>query len=238
MKKILEKHHGVELSAHEAKTVRLWLDTGAPYPGTYAGLGTGMIGGYEQNQIDRSDTQWPSMKAAMEAMARRCARCHEGALALPTSPSDNMGMPPWAVRYGDPRLRFSRHILYNLSRPERSLLVLAPLAKDAGGYGICQSHDSQQPAQTAGVFADTSDADYQTMLAAVRDTKARLDEVKRFDMAGFRPRHGYIREMQRYGILPMDLGEDIVINSYETDRKYWRSLWPQSAIRSDKELLE
>jgi hypothetical protein len=191
-----------------------------------------MIGGYEQNQIDRSDTRWPSMKAAMETMAKRCGTCHEGALKLPTSPTDNMDMPPWAVNYSDPRLRFSRHILYNLSHPEQSLLLLAPLSKEAGGYGICAAPDdgeTQETAPSTSVFADTNDADYQKLLTAVRDTKARLDEVKRFDMAGFRPRQGYIREMQRYGILPMDLGDDIVINSYETDRMYWRSLWPKAA---------
>ena len=39
--------------------------------GTYAALGSGMIGGYEHNQIDRSDTKWPSTKASMEAIERR-----------------------------------------------------------------------------------------------------------------------------------------------------------------------
>ncbi len=27
--------------------------------------------------------------------------------------------------------------LYNLSHPEKSMILLAPLAKDAGGYGWC-----------------------------------------------------------------------------------------------------
>ena len=46
-------------------------------------------------------------------------------------------MPPWQSNFSDPRTRFSRHILYNLTRPEKSLLLLAPLAKEAGGYGVC-----------------------------------------------------------------------------------------------------
>ncbi len=37
--------------------------------------------------------------------------------------SDNMGMPPWKINYESPKLRFSRHILYNLTRPQKSLLL-------------------------------------------------------------------------------------------------------------------
>jgi hypothetical protein len=138
---------------------------------------------------------------------------------LPDSPSDNMGMPPWDIKYGDPRLRFSRHILYNLSRPERSLQILAPLAVEAGGLGICKGADG------SAVFKDTGDSDYRVLLAAIEETKAYLDTIKRFDMPGFQPQKPYIREMRRYGILPADFPDDGAINPYETDRAYWESLW-------------
>ncbi len=42
-------------------------------------------------------------------------------------------------------------------------------------------------------------------------------------MPGFRPNDSYIREMQRYGILPADLPGNI--DPYATDDAYWRSLW-------------
>ena len=48
-------HHGVGATAAEKALVRLWIDTGAPYPGTYAALGSGMVGGYAQNRLDRQD---------------------------------------------------------------------------------------------------------------------------------------------------------------------------------------
>ena len=53
----------------------------------------------------------------------------------------------------------------------------------------------------------------------------KLNEIKRFDMPGFKPRPEYIREMKRYGILPetFDLNRD-PINPYETDRLYWESM--------------
>jgi hypothetical protein len=53
----------------------------------------------------------------------------------------------------------------------------------------------------------------------------RLNEIKRFDMPGFRPPRPYVREMKRYGVLPVELPEDTVIDVYATDRAYWRSLW-------------
>ena len=219
LKKLEGSHHDVQATPLEIKTVRLWIETGAPYPGTYAALGSGMIGGYAENQIDRSDTVWPSMQAAQRVLQERCARCHSGAMQMPDSPSDNMDMPPWEIKYDDPRLRFSRHILYNLTRPERSLQVLAPLAQEAGGFGICVD-DGGDP-----VFRDGNDPDYAILLAAIQRTNDRLDEIKRFDMPGFRPQGPYIREMKRFGILPQEFDGDSSVDTYALDRAYWESLW-------------
>ncbi|NUN94626.1 MAG: hypothetical protein HUU16_00485 [Candidatus Omnitrophica bacterium] len=229
MKKIDEGHQGVRLAPLDRDMVRLWIDTGGPYPGTYAGLGCGMIGGYAENVLDRSDLEWPSMRAALDAMESRCGNCHRGTLALPSSPSDDMDMPPWAIKYDDPRLRFSRHILYNLTHPELSLLLLAPLAKEAGGHGICHalSEGSETTAQSPPVFNDPNDADYRTILAAIRDAKDRLEQIKRFDMPGFSPRQEYVREMRRYGILPGEGDLDQALDPYVLDRAYWQSLWHQ-----------
>ena len=105
----------------------------------------------------------------------------------------------------------------NLDRPEKSLLVRAPLAKAAGGLGICQGV----------VFADTGDADYQKLVAAIQAGGRQLAEGKRFDMPGFRPNRYYIREMKRFGFLPQDLPPDAPIDCYATDEAYWRSFWWQ-----------
>ena len=219
LQKLSGSHHDVIATPREQTIVRLWIDSGAPYPGTYAGLGSGMIGGYAENIIDRSDTQWSSMQGAQAVLRERCGECHQGPLELPDSPSDNMDMPPWEIKYDDPRLRFSRHILYNLTRPEQSLQLLAPLSKEAGGLGICEGDGAHA------VFASARDHDYVTLLAAIRDTKQQLDTIKRFDMPGFRPPSPYIREMKRYGILPEDFAEDTPVDPYALDRAYWESLW-------------
>jgi len=86
------------------------------------------------------------------------------------------------------------------------------------------------------VFADTSDPDYQKVLALCRRGKRRLEEIKRFDMPGFRPTPSYIREMERYGILPNDLPEGALIDVYATDRAYWRSQWWRPTISADTHL--
>ena len=45
MEKIDGSHYDVSLSPQESRIVRLWIDTGAQYAGTYAAYGTGQIGG-------------------------------------------------------------------------------------------------------------------------------------------------------------------------------------------------
>ena len=74
------------------------------------------------------------------------------------------------------------------------------------------------------VFAGTTDPDYQKILTLCRAGKEHLEQIKRFDMPGFRttPTYG---EMKKYGILPKDLPENTPIDVYAADRAYWRSLW-------------
>jgi hypothetical protein len=121
--------------------------------------------------------------------------------------------------------------MFNLSRPEKSLILLAPMATDAGGYGLCkQRNENGSFGESVTIFADPNDPDYQKVLALCRRGKRRLEEIKRFDMPGFRPTLSYIREMERYGILPNDLAEGALIDVYALDRAYWRSLWWRPTI--------
>jgi len=216
-----EPHHGVEAGEADRRIVRLWLDSGAPYPGTYAALGTGMIGGYAQNRLDASDAGWPETKAAADALHRRCGACHTGKQRpLPQALSDEIGISFWNMSLDDKRLPFSRHRVFNLTRPEKSLVLLAPLAKSAGGYGACTPREGDGKGQP--VFRDTADPDYRKLLAMCRRGKARLEEIKRFDMPGFRPRDAYLREMARYGVLPTPEPAGPV-DPYALDRAYWDS---------------
>ena len=109
---------------------------------------------------------------------------------------------------------------------------MAPLAKEAGGYGLCKAPASGGPnggvdgpsGANGAVFASTSDPGYQSLLAMCQAGKRKLEEIKRFDMPGFKPPEQYVREMKRYGLLPetFDPAKD-PLDVYEMDRKYWDS---------------
>jgi hypothetical protein len=278
MKLLSTAHYDVKPTERERRVVQLWLDIGAPYPGTYASLGTGSIGGYINNAEGlNNDGNWPETLAAQPVFARRCVACHDPrSNPIARTLSDENGMSFWNPSMGDRRLEFSRHIIYNLSRPEKSLVLLAPLARSAGGYGLCKAKatanaevgwaeprrvppkdgsprtpaaqgsgkDSPRPpavlgrtgegqgvrASGEGAFLSTTDPDYRLLLAMCEAGKRRLEEVKRFDMPGFKPREEYLREMKRFGLLPE--GFDITkepLDVYQLDRRYWDSFIYQPA---------
>ncbi len=188
MTKILKGHNGVKLSPHERTMIRLWIESGAQYPGTYAALGSGMV----------------AVRYDGAVLGRRCGSCHKGL-----------------------NFRVHKELLANLTRPAKSLILLAPLAKRAGGLGLCCRKPAKKgkTPRLADVFRSRRDPGYQTLLAGVTKAKADLDRRKRFDMPGFRPNEHYIREMQRYGTLPADIAAADTIDPYATDAKYWQSFW-------------
>ncbi len=228
MKMLDGSHHDVRLTQHEQDLIRYWIESAAPYPGTYAALGTGMIGGFPKSVLETSDRTWPCSIAAADAIRRRCLSCHDSSRPLPQYLSDNLDLVLSNPDPNDIRIRFSRHVMFNLSRPEKSLILLAPLSPGAGGYGLCREpHEDGAPGEPVTVFGDSDDPDYRKILALACEGKRHLENIKRFDMQGFRPTAGYIREMKRFGILSEDLSEDAPIDVYTTDRAYWRSLWRQ-----------
>jgi len=216
-------HHGVRTSPRQEAILRYWIDTGAPYPGTYAALGSVSIGGYAENRQVVTDFDWPVTQAARAAIERRCLSCHQGsARQLRTALADERGVSFWRPDWNDPRLSTSRHIVFNLSRPRKSTVLLAPLSREAGGWGICRASNG-----TAAIFRGADDADYLAILGIIEAGRRKLGEIGRFDMPGFRPPRPYLREMRRYGVLSPDHPDDGPVNPHELDRRY-RSLfdWP------------
>ncbi len=220
MKMLDGSHHDAKLSSHEQDMIRYWIESSAAYPGTYAALGTGMIGGFPKSKLETSDRRWPSSIAAADAIERRCIGCHDRSMPMPRYLSDNLELVLSNPDFSDVRVRFSRHLMFNLSRPRQSLILLAPLAVESGGYGLCR-----KKGDSADVFADTEDADYRKILELCRGGKRHLERIKRFDMPGFIPTPTYVREMKRFGILPQEHDPSGPIDVYATDRAYWRSLW-------------
>ncbi|MFH1923159.1 MAG: LamG-like jellyroll fold domain-containing protein, partial [Planctomycetota bacterium] len=171
------RHYEARLSPQERSTLILWIETGATYPGTYASYLSGI-----------TPVDFPVLQ-----MTRRCGGCHGcEPNSHPRLAWEGVDIRPWArlpLKFGnaDPALSLS-----NLTRPEKSYLLLAPLSPKAGGYGLC----SQE------IFADTDDPDYQTILRAITAAKTNLETIKRFDMSGFHPNEHYFRELKHFGILP------------------------------------
>ena len=110
-----------------------------------------------------------------------------------------------------------RHL--NLSNPEHSAALQAPLAKSEGGWELCKEADGRP------VFTTKDDPDYQKLLHAIRETADALNRTGRFSMPGFIPGPHYLREMKRYGILDQDYREGDPIDVYALEKKYWESFW-------------
>jgi hypothetical protein len=234
MNKIDGSHHDVELSPNEQRAIRFWIDADAHFAGTCAWNGNGnreQMTAYAPDLLPfrcwskgvrRNQGKTPyKPSTVVEALERRCARCHRrgGVTAL------------WSRGTG----RFSPAQMFNLTRPEKSKVLLAPLARSAGGWDVCKpvleggSRGAPPKVDAAAppVWAGPSDPDYRAILAALRAIKERVDKATMVEMPNYRPDAEYVREMKRYGILPsaFDLTRD-PIDVFDVDRRYWRSFWP------------
>jgi hypothetical protein len=197
--------------------VWLWIESGAPYAGTYAAL---------RNAEDQARQGLAHSALHSPVLRRRCVSCHgqdKQAPPLPVAISEEqrremvkaLGTAPHERIVQKEDSRFSAHVLLNLSRPECSPLLLGPLPKAAGGWGTC-----------ANQFAGTDDPDYRALLSLMQERKRQYDQPSRFGMPGFRPNRQYVREMKRFGVLPagFDSASD-PIDIFETDQCYWRLFW-------------
>ncbi|MBI4661416.1 MAG: PD40 domain-containing protein [Verrucomicrobia bacterium] len=225
LKKVDGSHYEVKATPDEWRALWLWIESGAPYAGTYAALRN------ERTQANSGAAIRRVFQEQSSVFRRRCHSCHnpQGSPAQPPSFPFNYetrrktkgGLQrPTAVYEriileNDPIAFFSTEILLNFTRPRLSPLLLGPLAKSAGGFGSCGE-----------VFRDAGDPDYQALLSAIEKGKIDLDTEPRFATPGFRPNAQYIREMKKFAILPQAFDPaKQSIDVFETDQKYWRSLW-------------
>ena len=192
---------------------------------------------------------WPTTAPAKDAVERRCAGCH--GKMLPRFVTDQVPVD----EYGDlegwqrPTSRFSRHTVFNLTRPEKSLALMAPLAREAGGYAsgatgtqAAVTEDRAHPPKPVAhpvIFESADDPDYQKILAhsgrqgsaARRDQTVRharlqaeravcaRDETVRRAAGGFRPGEGSDRCLR-------------------DGQEYWQSLWWSPETKGSKRKAE
>jgi hypothetical protein len=225
LKKVDGAHHDARISSAEWRTLWLWIESGAPYAGSYAALRNAE----EQKRAGAAVGQ--VFKGAQAVLSQNCASCHSSTNMADGKPKTlpyeahhekrrAMAGRPTAeyeriVFEKDPIARYSINALLNFTRPERSLLLLAPLAKSDGGYGTC-GHS----------FAGTDDPHYQSLLAAIANGKAILDREPRYATEGFQPNTQYVRELKRFRILSEDFDRATTpLDGFSSDQAYWRALW-------------
>ncbi|MBM4034752.1 MAG: hypothetical protein FJ291_23660 [Planctomycetes bacterium] len=121
-------------------------------------------------------------KPLWQALGETCFRCHSQPSAPPGVPEGGF------VRFGKHKGRrfdwaapgsydTSNAVLINLTHPEQSRLLRAPLAKEAGGLGL----HGEPP------FKSARDPAYQAALAVIRSWAEELRRAPREDMPGATP---------------------------------------------------
>jgi len=130
---------------------------------------------------------------------------------------------PITGKVGKDRQSWSPHAGLNLTHPDKSGLLMAPLSKAAGGWGICNSEETDGP---SGVIQNKTDPTYQAILAHIQEGQKVLNTIKRWDMPGFKPNPFYIREMKRFGVLTEEYDrEKDTIDVFALDKKYFEMHW-------------
>jgi mono/diheme cytochrome c family protein len=223
-------HKNVKASPSEWRTVWLWIEAAAPFGGSYAALRNTE----EQNYYGHAGNKL--FGECRDVFKRRCFECHKN-----TAERNVSGFPfNWGLRRdkerklaghptgsherivlpNDPARLYDAALLANYTQPDCSALLLAPLAKEAGGYGRCGK----------AVFTDKSDPDYKKLLASIESGKALYAARPPWGAPGWKPNPQYVREMKRFGLLPetFDLAKE-PLDPFAMDQAYWRSLWPQPA---------
>ena len=147
-----------EIPFEEQLRVFLWIDSNVPFYGHCRQRSPTLLAGGARNDL----------KAVHN---KRCASCHRN-----DNPDTKSGLNEhhttvhfgayrpgqWGVARSGMRVR---HL--NLSHPEDSGALQAPLAKSAGGWGLCKGEDDKP------VFSSTNDPDYQRMLSALKRVERR-----------------------------------------------------------------
>lgn len=155
-------HGGAAVDDESRRRVFTWIDSNTPYYGTYEHSRPGSPGSRDAFYSGGEFAPWfQTFRGVFDA---NCGACH-GPIGRATR---DLTDSTWI----------------NLTHPEWSRVLTAPLAKTAGGRERCKEKNGKQPAR----FQDRSNPVYQGMLAALREGKRSLEANPRADMPGFKPK--------------------------------------------------
>ena len=185
---IIESDHAGEvLPLADRQRIYTWIDAGIPYYGTYTFTNSDSIGG--RGRWYAKDRNGWFQKDFLPVFRRRCVECHsQKARVQVYNYGPRREVTVTSKLWDDRALMtpgFVGHMMsfvgpmhrINLTHPEWSPMLTAPLAKEAGGLGLCREADGREY-----VFEDTSDPDYQIMLKALEEGGRALEADPRVDM--------------------------------------------------------
>jgi mono/diheme cytochrome c family protein len=160
-------HIETRLTTEEKRRIFLWIDSNIPFYGHYD----------QDSPTVLSEGARATLK---EVYDRRCAGCHDKpdrpdtpgfldyySIHVHTGPRPGQ----WGITESGMRVR---HL--NLSHPERSAALQAPLAEAADGWGLCGDEGARP------IFQDKTDPDYRQILEALQSGVVRRDEPGVFEL--------------------------------------------------------
>jgi hypothetical protein len=235
MDKLEGGHYDVRASDKELLTVRIWIAEDSKYGPFSASSYAGRI--HPMDPIPACDTR---------VLADRCYGCHvdpareqknwDGTRFL-----DRNGLYCGLFAWPEPdRITCDRSSAQiNLDHPEKSILLRAPLAEEAGGLGWCLQTEARSKvggrvnlqAPPAVVFPNAQDPDYQKLLQSIERASDHFQQnIKRFDMPDYRPNPWYPILLKRWGVLPDDF--DIEKHGWDSelvdDLYFEHALFPEA----------
>lgn len=228
------EHSGHEIPREDRYRIYAWIDANVPYYSTYTYTKVRGIGARDSWETAKgtNDTGWMIGHVA-DVFSRRCMECHERTVhnqALYGSASFTVSSKHWTTRsltsHGAPgrypmSLKYGPEFRLNLTNPEHSLMLAAPLGKVAGGLGYCKQADGTP------VFAGKDDPDYQRMLTAIQMGKHRLYAEPRVDMPtehveALAPSLWPLEELNEKLFIPSGLSEGL--EALPAVPEYWKSV--------------
>lgn len=226
------EHHQVQATQAELTTLRGWLYTHAQYSGTYGSFGTAGDGTglpwTDPRGTDRAPLA-PHLRLDTTVLEQRCDHCHVKERRYQSTYTGRTW--PFGMPFGD---------YYNIRTPDQSLLLLAPLAKSAGGLELCRNRPAKAferrnrrsktlitDGEPLAIFENRQDPDFQSLAAGMHLLAEQMLRGRIFPVANWRPIPDLLREMKRYGALPpeFDIHQDEV-DPFALDEAYYRLYYP------------
>lgn len=224
-------HKGTKVPARDWRLVWLWIESGALYAGSCAGI-------RNEDEQDYYGKAWGHAAHAVHTVAnKRCSSCHKNekernvngipfnghirhtveAKAWPGPRAAHQRL----TTTNDPAALFDITQLVDLTNPEQSAFLRVPLAKTAGGL----EHHGHA------IFKDTNDPDYQMALSFFKKAQKVYLDRPAWGMQGWKPNKDYLRELKRFNVLPasFDLSKE-PFDPFKADQLYWKSLWPSQEL--------